>query len=89
MLIEINAQYLFKASDTLSAYGLAGLRHSRVTAEASFMGQSRSQDADDSGLQFGGGAEFSLGGTLLFAEGILGLGDNDELVVNFGARFAL
>ena len=89
MLIEVNAQYLFKASDTLTAYGLAGLRHARLSLTRSGNGESVSADEDDTGLQVGGGAEFSVGGTRLFAEGVLGLGDVDELIVNFGARFAL
>ena len=105
MLIEVNAQYLFINKDAMGVYGLAGLRHSRISYEvdtaavasaagvpdgfdvSSAVGDLTPPDQTSSDLQIGAGGEFKVSSIRLFGELLLGIGDNDELVLNFGARY--
>jgi outer membrane protein with beta-barrel domain len=81
-----DAVYTFKGTGAAKWYALGGLTWGRAS-----LGGDDAPDVDadtDFGINLGGGANFALGGTQVFAEArYFTVGDADFIPITFGIRF--
>lgn len=80
---NIDGHYIFTNEDGLVLYGLAGLNFSRVSVDTGGFG---SISVSDTGLNLGGGVEYSLGEVFLFGEPKLTVGGFDQFNLTGGIR---
>lgn len=85
---NINGNFYFHETSSVSVYGIGGLNLSTMSVEDNDF------DLDDSstelGINLGIGSNFDVGGAVLpYAEMKYVLGDFDQLVIFFGVKFGI